>query len=100
MLRRFLSYFLFLLVLVFLLTGCSEDSLVNEERAIGIALEDIQDYRPNESNFEVYKTEKGDMKIRNWKIIISSEQNMTFYQIDVESGEILDKDNYAEFFEG
>lgn len=40
------------------------------------------------------------MKIRNWKIIISSEQNMTFYQIDVESGEILDKDNYAEFFEG
>ncbi len=100
--------------------GCSDNSdnhnektraneSIDEEKAKEIALNDVPNFKSNNSNFEVYSVERTEMGYRNskvtydsWVVVISSQEPNEdspspniLYQINAKDGTIIDKTNHA-----
>lgn len=105
------DYFIlaFFICLTVTLTGCNENE-ISESVAKKIALQDAPNFKPNNTNFEVSEAVRKEKTYRDteqkydsWVIIISSKEPLNniparniIYQIDVNSGEIIDRANYMD----
>ncbi|WP_157087721.1 hypothetical protein [Oceanobacillus damuensis] len=91
------------LLLILVISGCSlgkeglgEEITIDEAKTI--ALEDAPRFKPNNNNFEIWKTEKTD---QGWIIMISSgepkhrEPSPNIYYKISRSGNIIERENMA-----
>jgi hypothetical protein len=65
-----MRYAVIALFLTVYITGCSFSGQITHEEAENIALADAPNFKPENSNFEIYQSETFNDK--GWKIIISS----------------------------
>jgi len=98
MLRITRALYFLLICLVLFLGACDSDKIITLEEAKEIALEDAQDFKPENKDFKVWETEETN---RGWIILISSSEPVfeksspnIYYEIG-ENGRILDRDNLA-----
>ena len=85
------------------------DQSINEEKAKEIALNDVPNFKSDNSNFEIFSVERTEMGYRNskktygsWVVDISSQESNEdnpspniLYQINAKDGTIIDKTDHA-----